>query len=64
MCEVVAGIKSEPQTYAERLASGEIDALEASEDDEVAGAFLGEELRALVMRAFEEGELQRILALP
>jgi hypothetical protein len=30
----------------------------------VAGAFLGEQLHAEMMRAFEEGELQRILALP
>src|SRR5207244_1385497 len=50
--------------YAERLASGELDTLEGEEGEALSGAFLGEQLRALVMRAWEEGELQRILALP
>ena len=60
--EVIDGIETDLRSYARRLESGEIDALEAEDDEAVSGAFLGEQLRAIVMRAFEEGELQRIRA--
>jgi superfamily II DNA or RNA helicase len=62
--EVIDGIETDLRSYTKRLESGEIDALEAEDDEAVSGAFLGEQLRAIVMRAFEEGELQRIRALP
>jgi superfamily II DNA or RNA helicase len=62
--EVIEGIETELRAYAERLEAGELDTLEVEDDEALTGAFLGEQLRALVMRAFEEGELQRILALP
>ncbi len=62
--EVIEGIETELRAYAERLEAGELDVLEAEDDEALTGAFLGEQLRALVMRAFEEGELQRILELP
>ena len=62
--EVVDGIETELRAYAERLAAGELDELDDEEDGSLSGAFLGEQLRALVLRAFEEGELQRVRALP
>lgn len=62
--EVIAGIESELRAYAERLEAGELDELEAEEDETLSGAFLGEQLRALVTRAFHEGELQRVRDLP
>ncbi|MEX2211239.1 MAG: helicase-related protein [Gaiellaceae bacterium] len=62
--EVIEGVEVGLRAYAERLEAGELEALEAEDEEALSGAFLGEQLRALVMRAFEEGELQRILALP
>jgi superfamily II DNA or RNA helicase len=62
--EVLDDIETELRAYAERLEAGELEALESEDDEALSGAFLGEQLRALVMRAFEEGELQRILAMP
>jgi superfamily II DNA or RNA helicase len=62
--EVIEGIETELRVYAERLEAGELDALVEEEEEALSGAFLGEELRALVLRAFEEGELQRVRALP
>lgn len=62
--EVIGGIESELRSYAERLEAGDLELLEEEGADGLGGAFLGEELRALLMRAFGEGELQRIAALP
>jgi len=62
--EVVDGIETELHAYAEHLAAGELDELEDDDDGALSGAFLGEQLRAFVLRAFEEGELQRVRALP
>jgi superfamily II DNA or RNA helicase len=62
--EVVEGVDTDLHAYAERLAAGELQALEDEEDEALSGAFLGEQLRALVLRALEEGELQRVRALP
>ena len=60
---VVEGIESELRHYAERLAGGD----ETLLDDEPAlggGAFAGEALRAELMRAVAEGELERLRSLP
>jgi superfamily II DNA or RNA helicase len=62
--EIIAGVDAELRAYAERLEAGEFELLEAEDEESLSGAFLGEELRALVLRAFEEGELQRVLELP
>jgi hypothetical protein len=62
--EVIEGVEAELRTYAERLEAGELDALESEDEEALSGAFLGEQLRALVVRAFEEGELQRVRQLP
>ncbi len=62
--EVIEGIESELHSYAERLAEGDLDLLEDEGEARLSGAFLGEELRARVRRAVEEGELARLRALP
>src|SRR5581483_10956638 len=41
-----------------------LDLLEEEGESALSGAFLGEELRARVRRAVEEGELERLRALP
>jgi superfamily II DNA or RNA helicase len=62
--EIVEGIETELRAYAERLAEGELDELEEEGESPLSGAFLGEELRARVRRAIEEGELERLRSLP
>ena len=62
--EVIEGIETELRTYAEQLAAGRLDLLEEEGESALSGAFLGEELRARVRRAVEEGELERLRALP
>jgi superfamily II DNA or RNA helicase len=62
--DVIEGVASELQSYAERLASGDASLLDEVENDEVSSAFLGEQLRALLLRAAQEGELRRIEELP
>jgi hypothetical protein len=61
--EVIAGIESELRQYTERLADGDVELL-ADEDDGLSGAFLGELLRAKLLRAQLEGEISRIEGLP
>ena len=61
--EVIEGIESELRSYAERLAGGDIELL-GDEDDGLSGAFLGELLRAKLLRAQLEGEVARIEGLP
>lgn len=61
--EVIDGIESDLRQYAERLAGGDVELL-ADEDDGLSGAFLGELLRAKLLRAHLEGELARIQRLP
>jgi hypothetical protein len=61
--EVIDGVESDLRQYAEKLAGGDV-ALLADEDDGLSGAFLGELLRAKLLRAQLEGELARIEALP
>ena len=60
--EVIEGITSDLHSYAERLASGDDGLLDEAESE--SGAFVGEQLRRIIDRAFREGEAQRILHLP
>ncbi len=60
--EVIEGITSDLHSYAERLASGDEDLLDEAESE--SGAFVGEQLRRIIDRAFREGEAQRVLHLP
>jgi hypothetical protein len=62
--EVIEGIEAELRSYADRLASGDLDLVEDEGDSRLSAAFLGEELRSRVRRAVEEGELARLRALP
>jgi hypothetical protein len=63
--EVIEGIELELRSYAARLADGEIDLTEEEVGGgELSGAFLGEELRARLARARDEGELERLRRLP
>jgi superfamily II DNA or RNA helicase len=52
----------ELRVYAERLAEGDADLLDEAEQE--SGAFVGEHLRRLLERAFEEGEIERVQRLP
>jgi hypothetical protein len=60
--EVIEGIISDLQSYADRLASGDEELLDEAESE--SGAFVGEQLRRITDRAFREGEAQRVLHLP
>jgi superfamily II DNA or RNA helicase len=60
--EVIEGMEVELRTFAERLAEGDPDL--AREVEEESGAFVGEELRRMIDRAMQEGELERVRRLP
>lgn len=60
--EVIEGAEAELRNYAQRLEGGDADLLDESE--ETSGAFAGEELRRMLDRALEEGEVERLLRLP
>ncbi|MGH2763201.1 MAG: helicase-related protein [Thermoleophilaceae bacterium] len=63
--EVIEGVVHEElRAYADRLVAGEVDLTDEGETEEASGAFIGEELRAMLLRALEEGELRRIRELP
>jgi superfamily II DNA or RNA helicase len=62
--EVIEGVETELRSYAEQLAGGELNRIEQEGESPLSGAFLGEELRARVRRAVEEGELARLRGLP
>jgi superfamily II DNA or RNA helicase len=62
--EVIEGIESELRSFAARLEGGDDTLLDDGSDAEHAGAFSGEELRAVLMRAISEGEIERLRALP
>ena len=62
--EVIEGIELELRNYAERLVEGELDPAAEGDEGQLSGAFLGEELRARVLRAQEEGEVERLRSLP
>jgi superfamily II DNA or RNA helicase len=65
---VLEGDQTEQRIYAGladltgRLEEGDTSLL--AEGDDTGGAFAGEELRALLLRAFSEGEISRLRALP
>jgi hypothetical protein len=61
--EVIDEIESELRQYAEKLAGADVELL-AEEEDGLSGAFLGELLRAKLLRAQLEGELARVEGLP
>jgi hypothetical protein len=60
--EVIEGLEAELRNFAERLAAGDPEL--AREAEEESGAFVGEELRRMIDRALEEGEVERISRLP
>jgi superfamily II DNA or RNA helicase len=62
--EVIEGIESELRAFAEGLAEGDPGLLDEEGDGELSGTFLGEELRARLLRAQLEGEVARITTLP
>lgn len=65
---VLEGDETEQRIYAdladlaERLEDGDASLL--AEADDAGGAFAGEELRAMLMRAFTEGEIARLRSMP
>lgn len=61
--EVIEGIEVELRSYAERLSEGDETLLEDVEETTAVG-FAGEELRRVLQRAIEEGELARLRGLP
>jgi hypothetical protein len=60
--EVIEGLETQLRHYAARLADGDTELLDESE--ETSGAFIGEELQRLIERALTEGEVERVLRLP
>lgn len=62
--EVIEGIEVGLRSYAARLEAGDESLLDDEASDEHAGTFSGEELRATLLRAMSEGELDRLRSLP
>lgn len=62
--EVIEGVEAELRSYAARLAAGDETLLDDDQTDVHGGTFSGEELRAALLRAFSEGEVDRLRALP
>jgi superfamily II DNA or RNA helicase len=60
--EVIEGLEAELHSFAERLAGGDPELTREAEEE--SGAFVGEELRRLIDRAIEEGEVERVRHLP
>ena len=60
---VLEGVETELRSYAQRLAAGDLTLLEES-DARAEGGFVGEELRAQLLRAMLEGEIGRLRGLP
>lgn len=61
---VLDDVEPELRAYAARLAGGDEGLLDEGEEDGGTGAFAGEGLRAELMRAITEGELERLRRLP
>jgi superfamily II DNA or RNA helicase len=61
---VLDDVEPELRAYAARLVGGDEALLDEGEDDGGTGAFAGEGLRAELMRAISEGELERLRRLP
>lgn len=60
---VIEGLETDAlRTFAERLSGGDATLLDDAEDE--SGAFIGEELRRIIARAVEEGEIARVMNLP
>lgn len=62
--EVIEGIDEEIRSYAGRLVGGDASLLDETDQTDSAQAFSGETLRALLRRAFMEGEIDRLRELP
>jgi hypothetical protein len=62
--EVIEGIDEEIRSYAGRLVDGDASLLDETDQTDSAQAFSGETLRALLRRAFMEGEVDRLRDLP
>lgn len=62
--EVIQGVEAELRSYAARLEAGDESLLDDEPVDAHGGAFSGEELRAELLRAISEGEVERLRALP
>ena len=62
--EVIEGVEAELRSYAARLEAGDATLLDDDQDATHGGTFSGEELRAVLLRAFSEGEVERLRALP
>ncbi len=62
--EVIEGVEAELRSYATRLVAGDETLLDDEQVDAQGGAFSGEELRAVLLRAISEGEVARLQALP
>lgn len=60
---VLEGVEPELRSYAQRLAAGDLTLLDES-DARAEGGFVGEELRAQLLRAMLEGEIGRLRGLP
>jgi superfamily II DNA or RNA helicase len=60
--EIARRIYADLQDLTERIEEGDTSLLE--EGDDAGGAFAGEELRAMLLRAFTEGEVARLRKLP
>ena len=61
--DVLEGVESALRSYAQRLVSGDATLLDET-DTQPEGGFVGEELRAQLLRAMSEGEITRLRALP
>src|SRR5262249_3070098 len=62
--EVIEGVEIELRSYGARLESGDQSLLDDGVTEEHTGTFSGEELRATLLRAISEGELDRLRSLP
>lgn len=62
--EVIEGVEAELRSYAARLEAGDETLLDDEQDDGQGGSFSGEELRAALLRAISEGEVDRLRTLP
>jgi hypothetical protein len=62
--QVIEHVESELRAYAQRLTSGDATLLDEEGDGDGSGTFAGESLRAELMRAIAEGEVDRLRALP
>ena len=62
--DVIEGIATELVNFASRLESGDASLLDDDDEVAVGGSFSGEELRAELLRALSEGEVDRLRRLP